>query len=226
MGESLSFSVSALSFVESSFSSSSLPPSPLPKLLHPLAVRDAEVLHLIKQRRGRRKEEREGRQGHCKTRNVERRNERTALVGRTGKCWEKQKTWDCITICSTCALPVDFSSVGSVWRLQLQYCRHQKAALPLFFKLHCGLFVCYRECEGREEMRQQGGERQTTWVWKQWWLKPARDLGTWKRFINHSEVMLAGREEKAEERQDQKRWSPEERDIAPLACQCVFQGSE
>jgi len=42
---------------------SSSPPPPL-KLLHPLSVSDAEVLHLIKQRRGRGGEEREGKQGH------------------------------------------------------------------------------------------------------------------------------------------------------------------
>lgn len=62
-------------------------PSPLPKLLHPLSVSDAEVLHLIKQRR----EEREGRLGHCKTQNVEGRKEGTALVGGIGQVLGKAK---------------------------------------------------------------------------------------------------------------------------------------
>lgn len=44
------------------------------------------------QRRGRRKEEREGRQGHCETQHEERKNEGTAPGwGGTGKCWGKQK---------------------------------------------------------------------------------------------------------------------------------------
>lgn len=120
-------------------------------------------------------------------------------------------------ICSTCTLPVAFNLVGSAWRLQLQYCKHQKAAQPLLFKLHCSLSVCYRGVweKGRNETARRYQERQTTWVWKQRQLKPTRDLGTWICFINHSE--LAGREEKAEERKDQKRGSPEERDIPSLS---------
>lgn len=118
-------------------------PSPPPKLLHPLSVSDAEVLHLIKQRRGRRREERESRQGHCKTQHVERKNKATAPEGGNWQALGKAKTRVCITICSTCALPVGVSSVGSTQRFQLWYCRHQRQpSSTLLLKLHCSIFMC------------------------------------------------------------------------------------
>lgn len=122
------------------------PPTPPPKLLHPLSVSEAEVLHLIKQRRGRREEEREGsRQGHCKTQHVQRKNEGTPLEGGNWQALGKAKTRVCITICSICALPVGFNSVGLTRRFQLWYCRHQRQpGSRLLLKRHCSIFVCYR----------------------------------------------------------------------------------
>lgn len=47
---------------------------------------------MIKQRRGRRGEEREGKQGHCKTQHVGRKNKGTALEGGNWQVLGKAKT--------------------------------------------------------------------------------------------------------------------------------------
>lgn len=128
-------------------------------------------------------------------------------------------------ICSTCALPVGFNSAGSSRRFQLQYCRHQRQpSSRLLLKLHCSVFLCYRWVWGkrRNETARRYQERQTSWAWRPRRLKPTTDLGTRICFTNHTEVALAGREEKANERKDHRWWRPEDRNIPFLSLPMCF----
>lgn len=117
------------------------PPPPL-KLPHPLSVSDAEVLHLIRQRRGRTRGE--GKQaGPLQTQHVERENQATASEsGGSGKCWKKQRPEFASRFA---ALPVGFSSAGSARRFQLWNCRHRRQPRSrVLLKLHCSIFLCWR----------------------------------------------------------------------------------